>query len=676
MRTASASWVRVAAGVLVVQLASVQLILLHMDWTDDSGDEVSSVHIMSDTSTPAHLRERQKSHPRGNVTHRARNHHRTKMGASSLLTFPGHDPAKAAQSVTLHKTTSGDTSNPPLDPVQREMRIINPWLQTRYVCGRPVPPHGDLFLDFPDCHPDDVAFGRVFPIEPSLSGEGMEPTVVRFRDDNQKHHLQNVSCDIPCAVWPSGNPTTKNPATIDGTPFRFVAYSMEGSGIYKPLEVKPLDHHHHHYFATTSFKSDVPLSYYSDRMWNIQSPPVEYEASIKGASFLARNCNSFSNRESLVKELMKSASTSLPSFKIDSLSDCLRNALPPGGVDLKNKTDVMRSYLFHFSFENQLTEDYITEKLWGALASGTVPVYLGAPNVLDHVPSHSIILVNDFSSAQQLISYLTKLAYNQTLYNTYHEWRKLPLPSTFHEKYDFTRTHSHCRICRFSYALKYGWGWDHETQEVLPLKHPRKTCIDEQGWMTFPIQETWNTNAPKAGGYGRLVEEGSVDCSTNSKSNLHIPETHWVRTVWDHDGVTDIEISATGAINHEQRYVSLLRLQMPVNTSQLIHRGGEEVNKRKVYWVQDSQSRVVVVFNETTNLSEMLAAPGSVEFPITHPLRIRLILEDTDTFHEGGDRTESYFGSLMIDEFLHPLKVETTRRAPETNHSGPAWGLY
>jgi Glycosyltransferase family 10 (fucosyltransferase) C-term len=49
------------------------------------------------------------------------------------------------------------------------------------------------------------------------------------------------------------------------------------------------------------------------------------------------------------------------------------------------------------ALENQQQDDYTTEKIWGALAAGTLPVYWGAPNIKDHVPPHSIIVVDDFA---------------------------------------------------------------------------------------------------------------------------------------------------------------------------------------------------------------------------------------------------------------------------------------
>jgi hypothetical protein len=100
---------------------------------------------------------------------------------------------------------------------------------------------------------------------------------------------------------------------------------------------------HNTFYATTSFNSDIPLSYYSSEDFNIQAPAVDFDAVIKGASFVAGNCDSRNNRELVVKTLVNSTHH----IRVDSLGTCLHNAEPPNGLDMKNKTALMQQYLFH-----------------------------------------------------------------------------------------------------------------------------------------------------------------------------------------------------------------------------------------------------------------------------------------------------------------------------------------
>jgi hypothetical protein len=544
-------------------------------------------------------------------------------------------------------------------PSLQTVKIFNSWDRERYFCGTAIAPNSTETIEVggPDC-PWENAFSHVFPREPSIHGTGVPSIMIHFLDKRNKNSPHDVECDVPCAVWPTGNPTVRDPAKIDDTPFQFNAYSMEGSGIYKTLALDPKAHQRYRYFATTSFQSEVPLSYYSESMYNIQKPSVNFDSSIKGASFLARNCNSVSGREGLLREMMNEAA-STTDLRIESLSTCMRNALPPDGIDLKNKTEVMGAYLFHLSFENQRTPDYITEKLWGAFDSGTLPIYMGAPNIKEHVPPNSIVVVDDFSSTKELIAYMDKLSKNKTLYNTYHEWRKHPLPKSFQDKYAFTQTHSYCRVCRFSYAMKYGYGWDQAHQEIRTARLPRgETCLDDNGWMVGPIKETWSLSGKSSGQLDKTGDEKTPElCGVTKKVTMILPGSSVTRTIWDHDLVTDLEI--TGTPNSAAEHL-IWTLEMPINTTQAIRRTektkNEMTNQSNVYWIQDEQSRIVIVFNETVAVSETLAHPGTLKIPITNPLRVRFIFEDIDLFHEDGAQLQSYFSSFMIDEFHRPLQ--------------------
>ncbi|KAK7277289.1 hypothetical protein RIF29_18440 [Crotalaria pallida] len=85
---------------------------------------------------------------------------------------------------------------------------------------------------------------------------------------------------------------------------------------------------------------------------------------------------------------------------------------------------VMSHYKFVLAIENTWTESYVTEKLFYALDSGAVPIYFGAPNVMDFVPPHSIIDGTKFSSMEELASYVKVLANDPVAYGEYHAWRR------------------------------------------------------------------------------------------------------------------------------------------------------------------------------------------------------------------------------------------------------------
>jgi len=192
------------------------------------------------------------------------------------------------------------------------------------------------------------------------------------------------------------------------------------------------------------------MPYFSWAEYNIQAKHVRLEHLIPKASFVARNCNSKSQREKLVKFL---ADQNL----VASLSSCLHNT---EAAQTRDKAQMIRPYALHLAFENSIVDDYITEKLWGTLAAGVLPVYFGAPNVRDHVPNNSVIVVADYGSDwDALARHIKAVISDAALYESYHAWRYKPLPRWFKEKYAFTHTHSSCRLCQRIAQLstnKYG----------------------------------------------------------------------------------------------------------------------------------------------------------------------------------------------------------------------------
>jgi alpha-1,4-fucosyltransferase len=106
-----------------------------------------------------------------------------------------------------------------------------------------------------------------------------------------------------------------------------------------------------------------------------------------------------------------------------------------------------------------------------ALQAGTVPVYLGAPNIEEFDPLYelnadgskpkdwkprSLIRASDFSGPEELANYLKYVASNETLYNSFLEWKSKPPTKRFTNlssmSLDFADTA--CRICKNVSILK------------------------------------------------------------------------------------------------------------------------------------------------------------------------------------------------------------------------------
>ena len=71
----------------------------------------------------------------------------------------------------------------------------------------------------------------------------------------------------------------------------------------------------------------------------------------------------------------------------------------------------------------QLAPGYVTEKVYNALRSGAIPIYLGADDINDFLPHPgSIINARDFANGEDLGRYVLAVAANETLFNSYLQW--------------------------------------------------------------------------------------------------------------------------------------------------------------------------------------------------------------------------------------------------------------
>lgn len=105
---------------------------------------------------------------------------------------------------------------------------------------------------------------------------------------------------------------------------------------------------------------------------------------------------------------------------------------------------ISRCY-FYLAFENSVSRDYITEKLWrNSYLAGAVPVVLGPP-LSDYkavAPPHSFIHVDDFASVEELGKHLQQLAQDKKRYSEYFTWKQkwiLKLYTDWRERL--------CKIC-------------------------------------------------------------------------------------------------------------------------------------------------------------------------------------------------------------------------------------
>lgn len=169
--------------------------------------------------------------------------------------------------------------------------------------------------------------------------------------------------------------------------------------------------------------------------------PSPYGRYIPGPSvqplYSAKKVNWAENKTNLISWM--SSNCPLPDFKwnrrnfilklqkylsVDMYGKC-------GNLSCPKKSEIcfdkLKTYKFALVLENSCCPNYISEKFWKAIANyNQVPVVFGAlrEEYENVAPPNSYIFIEDFNSLKDLADYLKLIDKNDTLYGTFHEWRK------------------------------------------------------------------------------------------------------------------------------------------------------------------------------------------------------------------------------------------------------------
>lgn len=86
---------------------------------------------------------------------------------------------------------------------------------------------------------------------------------------------------------------------------------------------------------------------------------------------------------------------------------------------VEDKHEAMRQYKFAFCLENSVFQGYITEKIFDAMFAGCVPIYCGAPDIIDYIPKNAFVDLRDFKTHAELERFLREM--NEEVYGDYIE---------------------------------------------------------------------------------------------------------------------------------------------------------------------------------------------------------------------------------------------------------------
>ncbi|KAJ7946055.1 glycoprotein 3-alpha-L-fucosyltransferase A [Quillaja saponaria] len=258
-----------------------------------------------------------------------------------------------------------------------------------------------------------------------------EPVLVVGADEEWK------SCSVGCQF--GFDASKKRDATFGSAPKAgtfLVLRSMESAQYYAENNIAMARRRGFNIVMTTSLSSDVPVGYFSWAEYDLMAPVQPKTENALAAAFIS-NCGARNFRLEALEALEKL------DIKIDSYGGCHRNQ--DGRVD---KVETLKRYKFSLAFENSNEEDYVTEKYFQSLVTGTVPVVVGAPNIQDFAPCPgSILHIKELTDAESVAKTMRYLAENPEAYNQSLRWKYEGPSDSFKALVDMAAVHSSCRLC-------------------------------------------------------------------------------------------------------------------------------------------------------------------------------------------------------------------------------------
>ena len=237
----------------------------------------------------------------------------------------------------------------------------------------------------------------------------------------------------------------------------WVAWSMECEANYAPflssrgfLKLFDLSMTYH-------LKAEVVVPYVRPEFLDmLRAPALPKVPGYLANAFISSGLNA-SGRVEYLQELMHH-------LDVHSYGQVLNNRRLNADAGLPTKLDTIARYPFTLAFENAIAPDYVTEKFFDPLLAGSVPVYLGAPNIEAFAPGdRCFINVADFANPEALADYLSALVQDPERYQQYFEWKTRPFRAAFVQLAEQQRAHVFVRLCQAIEARVQSSGVDDQS---------------------------------------------------------------------------------------------------------------------------------------------------------------------------------------------------------------------
>ena len=191
-----------------------------------------------------------------------------------------------------------------------------------------------------------------------------------------RYHLPTTSARPPFA---DGTSFTPRP---DGSQLA-VGLTMESAAYYPAMD-DPALMAKFGIDATYRRSAHVQAAYWGEGYkagWEAR-PPLAHASKQAAVAYLSSNCAAPSGRDAIVGRLMEvldaarngswSGKPALPptDLRVDGLGACRRTSNAAAGYARMQAGDLMRTYRFCLAIENSVAPDYVSEKVYAALAAG------------------------------------------------------------------------------------------------------------------------------------------------------------------------------------------------------------------------------------------------------------------------------------------------------------------
>lgn len=143
------------------------------------------------------------------------------------------------------------------------------------------------------------------------------------------------------------------------------------------------------------------------------------------------------------------------------------------------KVHIFRRYKFCIAHENAVEKGYMTEKLGDCLRAGSIPIYVGAPDVKKLWPlaGESMLVVDDFESIETLAARIIDISTNETLFNSYLAWKDARVPQSVMDLLFHGEGNVMCRAC----ARHWDFQWK-KLNRLVPEPDPLWWGSNSTNW--------------------------------------------------------------------------------------------------------------------------------------------------------------------------------------------------